>query len=467
MKILLIRPNSEVPSAAPPLGLMYLASYFKQFGKHEVEIYDGRNLGSKPHEIEQKIESYKPDAVGITAFSMEKDEAHQVAAIAKRINPQMPVVIGGPYPSSQVEDAISDSNIDVAVLCEGERSGLQVFNAFANGGSFDNINGIAYKHNETIIHTDPADFENDLNQIPFPAWDAIDLESYFTLNKSKRRTMNQHQAKKRVVQIITTRGCPFRCAYCHNIFGKRLRYRSVENVVAELKMLKEKYRVQEVEIHDDIFNLDLNRAKEIFRRIIKEKLKLKFSFPNGLRSDRMDEEFLDLLKEGGAYRLVFAIETGSPRIQKLINKNVKLDVAQRNIELAYKRGFSLGGFFMLGFPTEVEEDAWQTINFALDSKLQTATFFILTPFPGTDIYDMAVDLGCNMTNVDYENYQKLSSNVSDIPNERLIYLRKYALRKFYLNPRRLWGYIRTSPWHHRFFMKLYILVMVSLFDYEK
>ena len=467
MRILLIRPNSEVPSAAPPLGLMYLASYFKQFGKHEVEIYDGRNLGSKPHEIAQKIENYKPDAVGITAFSMEKDEAHQVAAMAKEIFPEMPVVLGGPYPSSQIDEASADPNIDVAVICEGEKSGLQVFNALENGGNLAGINEITFRQNGEIVRTNPVDYITDLDKIPFPAWDSIDLESYFVMSKSKRRTMNQHQSKKRVVQIMTTRGCPYRCAYCHNIFGKKIRYRSVENVVAELKMLKEKYRVQEVEIHDDIFNLDLKRAKEIFRHIIAEKLKLKFSFPNGLRSDRMDEEFLDLLKEGGAYRLVFAIETGSPRIQKLIKKNVKLDVTQRNIELAYKRGFSLGGFFMLGFPTEVEEEAWQTINFALDSKLHTATFFILTPFPGTDIYDMAVDLGCNMIDVDYENYQKLSTNVSDIPNERLMYMRKYALRKFYLNPRRLWSYIRTSPWHHRFFVKLYILVMVSLFDYEK
>ncbi|NQS96861.1 MAG: B12-binding domain-containing radical SAM protein [candidate division Zixibacteria bacterium] len=466
MKILLIRPNSEVPSAAPPLGLMYLSSYIREYGNHNVEIFDGRNLESKPEEIAAKIRSYKPDAIGITSFSMENKEAHQVAAMAKEIFPDAPVVMGGPYPTSQIDDAMADANIDVAVICEGEKSGLEVFDALENGGELDNIHEIAFRRNGEIVRTNPVEYIDDLDEIPFPAWDMIDLESYFTINKRKRRTMNQHQMKKRVVQIFTTRGCPYHCAYCHNLFGKKLRYRSIENIIAEMRMLKDKYNIEEIEIHDDIFNLDLKRAKTIFRRIIDEKFNFKFSFPNGLRSDRMDEEFLDLLKEGGAYRLVFAIESGSPRIQKLIKKHVKLETANRNIELAAKRGFSLGGFFMLGFPTETEEEGWQTINFALESKLHTATFFVLTPFPGTEIYDMARDMGYDMT-AQYEHYQKVSANVSNIPSDKLVKMRRYALRKFYLNPKRIWGYIRTSPWHHRFFMKLYILIMVSLFEYDK
>jgi radical SAM superfamily enzyme YgiQ (UPF0313 family) len=278
--------------------------------------------------------------------------------------------------------------------------------------------------------------------------------------------MNQHQMKTRGVPISTSRGCPYQCAYCHNLFGKRIRYHSVENVIEQLRTLKEKYGVEEIEVIDDIFNLDLERAKTIFRRVIEEKLNLKFSFPNGLRSDRMDEEFLDIMKQGGAYRLVFAIESGSPRIQKLIKKHVKLEIAAKNIELAARRGFSLGGFFMLGFPSETEEEVMNTINFALKSKLATATFFVVTPFPGTDLHKMATELGYNLPQ-EYEHYQKVSLNVSEIPSEKLEKLRQYALRKFYLNPKRLWLYLRTTPWYHRFFAKIYILVMVALFKYEK
>ena len=466
MKILLLRPNSEVPSAAPPMGLLSLAGYLRKYGDFELEIFDGRNLESKPAEIAEAIRRSQPDVLGLTAFSMENKEAHQTAAVSKRIFPETPVILGGPYPTSQPEKALSDPNIDIAVIGEGERSALKLFNALKNGGEFDSVREIAFRRNGAIVHTDPVEHIIDLDEIPFPAWDLIDLESYFTRRKRKRKTMNQHQMKQRVVQLFTSRGCPYRCAYCHNLFGKKLRYRSVENIIAELKMLKAVYGVEEVEIIDDIFNLDLERAKTIFRRIIEEKLELKFSFPNGLRSDRMDEEFLDLLKESGAYRLVFAIESGSERIQKLIRKNVKLDRARDNIELAAKRGFSLGGFFMIGFPTETEAEILRTINFALESKLCTATFFVVIPFPGTDMHEMAKGLGYDLSG-DYEHYQKVAVNVSNVPTKRLERLRKSALRRFYLNPRRIWRYIRTTPWRDRFFEKIYILIMATLFKYEK
>ncbi len=466
MKILFVRPNSEVPSAAPPMGLLSLAGYLREYGDFEIEIFDGRNLESKPGEIADAIKRSRPDVLGITAFSMENREAHNVAAMGKELFPEMPVVIGGPYPTSQPEEAMADPNIDVAVIGEGERSALALFNALKNDGDWGDIRELAFRRNGALVRTDPVDYIIDLDEIPFPAWDLIDLESYFTREKRKRKTMNQHQMKQRVVQLFTTRGCPYRCAYCHNLFGKRLRYRSIENVIAELKMLKERYGIEEVEIIDDIFNLDLGRAKNIFRRIIEEKLDLKFCFPNGLRSDRMDEEFLDLLKEGGAYRLVFAIESGSPRIQKLIRKNVKLELAQRNIEWAANRGFSLGGFFMIGFPTETEEEVWNTINFALNSKLGTATFFVVIPFPGTDMYQMAKDEGFNLSG-SYEHYQKVAVNVSRVPTDRLEQLRKLALRKFYLDPKRIWRYVRTTPWRDRFFEKIYILIMATLFKYEK
>ena len=121
---------------------------------------------------------------------------------------------------------------------------------------------------------------------------------------------------------------------------------------------------------------------------------------------------------------------------------------------------------MMGFPSETEEEVWNTINFALESKLGTATFFIVTPFPGTEMYDIAREMGFSLT-ADYEHYQKISANVSEVPNERLEQLRKYALRKFYLNPRRIWRYVRTTPWRDRFFEKIYILIMATLFKYEK
>ena len=121
---------------------------------------------------------------------------------------------------------------------------------------------------------------------------------------------------------------------------------------------------------------------------------------------------------------------------------------------------------MIGFPSETEEEVWNTINFAVESKLGTATFFVVIPFPGTDMHQMAKDMGHELSG-DYEHYQKVAVNVSEVPTERLEQLRKTALRKFYLDPKRILRYVRTTPWQDRFFEKIYILIMATLFKYEK
>jgi anaerobic magnesium-protoporphyrin IX monomethyl ester cyclase len=195
-------------------------------------------------------------------------------------------------------------------------------------------------------------------------------------------------------------------------------------------------------------------------------LNLKFSFPNGIRSDRVDEEMLDLFKAGGVYRIVFAVESGSPRIQKMIKKNLDLKIARENINLAAKRGFSLGGFFMLGFLDETEEELMSTINFALDAPIHTATLPFITPYPGTEIYDQLTARGYNLP-TEIEHYQKIYVNTTKIPTERIEQLRRMAFRKFYLNPHRLWGIFKTTPWRDRFFTKLWIVFLTAFFKYDK
>ncbi len=440
MKILLIRPHSNVPSAAPPLGLLYLSAYLRQNGGITPTICDARFREYNFDQIEEIIREEKPDLLGITSFSLESKEAHEIAKRGKKAIPGMSVVVGGPYATSDYEQALADPNIDIAVIGEAEKSFHQLVMQLQSGEDWTQIRELAYRRNGSLAKTEMREFIADLDELPYPAWDLINLEEYFNRRGTRKRTcFNQHQMRQRVLSIFTTRGCPYRCTYCHNLFGKKLRKRSVENVIGEMRLMKDQYGVEEVEIIDDIFNLDMDRAKLIFRRIIEEKLDFKFSFPNGLRTDRLDEELLDLFKQGKA---------------------------QTNIAAAAKRGFSMGGFFMMGFLEETEEEIWNTIYFALRSKLQTAAFFIVTPFPNTDIWRQAQALGLSLS-ADYEHYQKVSANISKVPTARLTKLRKIAFRRFYLNPWRLWSFIRTTPWRDRFFEKVWILIAASFFKYEK
>ncbi len=461
MKVLFIRPNAGIPLVPPPMGLLYLASCLRKAGDHQAKIIDARLLELSPKETLDEARDFDPDVVGITSLTMEGPVAHQIAALCKERWPNCTVILGGPYTTSDPEKAGGDPNIDFCFQGEAELSFTEWLKAQMDGTDVSQIAGLSYRAGGRV-HTNPrADFVENLDDIPFPAWDLADLDKYWEKRFLVYRGMNPHMKGNHGVPMVTSRGCPYRCNYCHNIFGKKVRQRSIQNVIEELILLKEKYGVDEIEIIDDIFNLDIPRAKAFFRAVIDKKLNMSFSFPNGLRSDSFDEELLDLMKEGGAYRLIFAIESGSKRIQKLIRKNLNLEKARANIEMANKKGLFLGGFFMMGFPDEAEEEVQETINFALKSPLHTALFFILTPFPGTDVWTQAVQAGMPVSG-NYEHYYQVSVNLSRIPTEKLEKLRRKALAKFYLNPKRVFRFATRVPHFPRRALEYGIILFLTL-----
>jgi len=445
MKVLLLRPHSAVPAAPPPIGLMYLAAYARKTAGRQIEIYDGRVKLTPSDKMRRIIADAKPDIVGITAFTMEAPAAHELAKISKELFPHTPVVIGGPYASSDAVKASADRNIDIVVFGEGELTFEAILQVFEKNLSLDTVPGIQYRVNGDTHYTGAGKTAENPDDLPFPAWDMIDLEEYFRPSAAKRRLTNPIQMRNRGVSVFSSRGCPFQCTYCHNIFGKKLRKRSPENVIAELKWLAQDFRINEIEFIDDVFNLDRERAKTIMDMMLAEKLDLKFSYPNGLRADQMDEELIVKMKKAGCYRINYAIESGSERIQKKMQKRLNLKRAQEIIDFTAKQGISVGGFFMMGFPDETEEEILRTIDFALKSKCHTASFFILTPFPGTKMYEEAVAAGIDMQAL-YSDYGSVSANLTrNVSGERILQLRKTAFRKFYFNPRRIYSIFRTTP----------------------
>jgi len=433
----------------PPVGLLYLAAVTRQAGRHDVKIIDGRVHEYEMDEIIQQTEEFDPDVIGFTTMTVEHEYSHSTIAEIKKVMPNIPIIMGGPYTSSDPEQAMSDKNIDVIFLGEAERSYAKWLDVQVNGGSLSEVPGIHYRNNGEIKINPQPGYIEDLDVIPPPAWDLVDLEKHFEKRFLKIRSMNTHQKNDRTIQIVTSRGCPYRCSYCHNIFGKKVRKHSVKRVIEEMEFLKNTYGIQELEFIDDIFNVDIPRAKEIFREVIDRKLNMNFSFPNGLRSDSFDEELMDLMKKAGVYRIIFAIEAGSDRIQKLMRKNLNVEKAMANIKMADQKGFYIGGFFMIGFPTETYDEVMATINFALKSKLHTASFFLLTPFPGTDFWNQAIEAGMKLPKSQL-HYHQISVNLSKVPSAQLEKMRLRALMKFYLNPRRIFSFATRTPnfWKH-------------------
>ncbi|MCZ7584506.1 MAG: B12-binding domain-containing radical SAM protein [Deltaproteobacteria bacterium] len=242
--------------------------------------------------------------------------------------------------------------------------------------------------------------------------------------------------------VMTSRACPWKCTFCHNNMGKGYRPRSAENVVDELEALYRDVGIREIIFMDDMFNLHRERVRDICRGILSRGLDLKLTFPNGLRADIMDIETVKLLKEAGMYRCMYAIETGSPRLQKRIKKNVKLEKAKAIIAETAKLGVLTHGAFMLGFPTETEEEMQMTVDFACSTKLHTAAFYRVLPLPGSEIYSDVVSAGADVSGEIFDSpsqfeYHSSNVNLSTVDERFLTKIRKKAYLRFYLNPLRL------------------------------
>ncbi len=453
MKILLIdilRTSLEEvwPSAEHSLGLMYLSSYLKKQFKDAVEIKIF-TLISKPNQsandrrmILEQLNEFNPDVAGIRCLSIGQTSFHETVQTIKEWNKSCVVIAGGPYATDDPRGSLSSGYLDCAVIGEGEITFNEFIRRLLDKEEWKDICGIAFRSNGSIIKTKPRPYIDDIDTLPFPDYSEIDpglFSNQFLTFTSK--------ISKPHANIMTSRGCPYRCAYCHNILGKSFRVRSPEKVLEEIRYIHDSFGITDFQIIDDIFNLDLARAKKICDLIIGSKMKLTFSFPNAIRGDRIDEELIDKMGEAGTKFVSIAVETASPRLQKLIKKNLNLDTVFKGIEYITKTGIITRGFFMLGFPTETEEELNQTVNYALDSSLLGATFFTVVYFPGTELYKMAQDLGY-FKNGDYQitrDYVNVGEGPYNFTLETLTETKKRAIREFAFTQKRLNDALRLLP----------------------
>lgn len=435
MNILLIKArgtSAEHPSVTPPIGLMYIAAYLKKINpSHRIEIIDLRVKNLPMNKLREAVEGFNPQVVGISAVTMESLNMHEIAAVVKSQLSDCKVVVGGPHPSSFVRQTISDSNIDFIVVGEGELTFAELIKSLENGDDTSSVKGIVFKRNGEISVTPQREYIQDLDSLPFPLWELIDIELYSNYYSMSLR------GKRRYMVMFTSRSCPYRCIYCHNMFGKGFRARSPENVIEEIGVLYNKYNISEIEILDDIFNFDLKRVERICDLIVERGYKLNIAFPNGLRADRLEKRTLEKMRDAGTRFISVAVESVSPRIQKMIKKNLNISKVKEIIIYAAELGIFTNGFFMLGFPTESLEEVKETVGFALRSKLHTAHFFIVTPFEGTELYEKYKELVRN-SGVDFSNYNYYMSSfkLSELSTKKLQRIQFFSYFRFYFNPKR-------------------------------
>ncbi len=442
MKILLIKSgnlNTRAIGITPPLGLMYIASYMKATRGDEVRIFDIRFYKEPLKEIYRIISEFEPDIVGISALTLEAPALYQIARFVKTVIDVL-VIAGGPHATSIPEEVLKNKDIDIVIIGEGEITFKELIDNLDKGEGIERVHGIGYRRDNDIILTHQRNFIEHLDIIPFPSWDLIELEKY-----AETASMSIIGYGPYMV-LLTSRGCPFHCTYCHNIMGKTFRARSVENVLDEIRILIEQHHINDFEIIDDISNFDRERFKQIMRGIIDKGWKVTLSFPNGVRTDLLDEESVHLMRQAGTAEVSIAIETATPRLQKMVKKNLNLERVKHIIDVCVNEGMYVRGFFMLGFPTETEAEVKATINFACKSRMHGALFFLVNPFGGTELSKQVEQTGKMPSHLKPEDfdYHAMPFNASNVPDKRLHRLYTTAWMRFYFNPIRICRILKTK-----------------------
>lgn len=462
MKVLLINPpytNFEGMKKSAgntmPLNLAYLASYLLSKITCEIKIIDCETEGMGYKEIEETAVQYRPDVVGITTLTPPMKHVVQITRIIKNTNPDCLVVLGGVHPTAFPEKTMEESGADFAIIGEGEIT----FYEIAKGVSENNLRpgeilGVCYKSADgKLIKNKSRPYIENLDSIPFPARQLYDLKKYYSAPTKKVSD------EPMVTPILTSRGCAFKCVHCISnvLWSRAVRFRSSDNVIAEIEECVNKYGVREFNVLDDTFTLKKDRLMEICRKIIDRNLKIFWICFS--RVNTIDEEMAEIMRKAGCRKISFGLESGSQKILDLMNKNATIAMGIKAVNAVRKKGIEAHASFMFGNIGETKETIRETINFAKSLDIDNATFFITSPLPGTHLYEVAKEKGYINENTKWEEFAPLTNTkpilVQDnISEAELIYWQKRAFKEFYLRPKYIWHKLKNI-WSQGGFRTLY------------
>ena len=433
MKILLVYPKPNISfdtTHCVQLGLAHTAAVLEEAG-HTVRVLD---LNVQPDTLDE--DTNWADAIGFYVMTPAVNATYVLTGRIKRINPNVPIVVGGPFPSALPEEILKSPDIDIVIKGEGELTAVELFDFLENRKSLDAVNGIFFKKDGKVQANPERQKIQNLDELPFPAYH---LFPFYNYNPTRPTWID---ARKLIpATMMTQRGCPFECNFCSS---QRTGFRAMSpaRVVEHITRLRDDFGVNFVEFQDDVFNLVPKRSEEVCSLLIQEQVDVNWSIPNGIsRVENVTQHFLQIAKNSGCVDVWFAGESGNDHIRNTIIKKRNTTKNVRDAVAAAKRvGFQTGAFFVFGHPGETKEQMQETINFACSMPLDRAQFTIATPFPGTDLYRMIQNAGDKgkflETNWDYYGpYEaKVLFEYGGTKKETVEEMYKKAFRSFYMRP---------------------------------
>lgn len=378
MKLALV--NLEMRGGVPPLGLAYIASYIRKYGSFNNTIIIDKEDPIK------RIKKEKPDVVGISSLT---HEYNKVINLAEKIREQfdISIILGGSHIS--VAPETFNDVFDIAVIGEGEQTVLEL--AEADFIPSEKIKGLLFKKDGKMIFTGHRELIEPLDRIPFPARDLLKMREAYLI---PRMVPIVHKTIGRGTHIITSRGCPYNCVFCANnkFWGRKVRFHSPEYIIEEIKFLIKEYKIENLTIYDDIFIMLKERLEKFSQLMVESGLVGKIKIGCQGRANLMTPEICELLKKAGIGSLTFGFESNSRKVLTYLKKNVTPEDNENAVRLCREYGLTVGGFFILGSPMETMEDVEETLKF-IKTPLDFAAMVMLSPLPGTEVYEYAKSKG--------------------------------------------------------------------------
>lgn len=431
MKVLFVNPPQTASKykfmgvIAPPLGIAYMAGVLQE-NNIDVEILDASAEDMDFKDVEKELLKRKPDLVALTALTPTIGRALETAQVVKETLPNSIVVMGGYHPTFNFIETLEDENVDIVIRGEGEYIMLNLVQALENQSSLHDVKGIVFedKNSKEIVVNPEAPLIQDLDELPFPALNLLPMKKYRLLD------MDTH-----MTTMITTRGCPMQCSFCSSaaMHGKKIRERSVENIVDEIEYLKTNYDIDTIAFMDDTFTLKKRKVMAICDEILKRNIEIMWGCTS--RVDTLDEKLLKKMKESGCITIFIGVESADQQQLDNMCKNTTIAKIENAFKIAHKLKIRTIASVALGMPGDTKEIMNKTVKFVHKLKPNYAIYSLATPYPGTRFYKEAFEK--NLIKIkDWSKYTLITPILEtiDCSLNDMRKIQAKAFMKFYLRP---------------------------------